>query len=77
VLTAACWVAAALALGLPVASRWLADMAVPRAAVALWQMFVAPIAAPAIAIVVVMCAACAVLLAALKDVAWERRWTHS
>jgi hypothetical protein len=73
-LVSACWMAAALALALPIASRWVGDMAATRAAVALWQTFVAPIAAPAIAVVAVMCTACAILVAALKYVAWERRW---
>jgi hypothetical protein len=78
VLAGACWTAATMALALPVAARWLAEIAVTRAAVALWQTFVAPIAAPAIAVVAVMCAASALLVAALKYVAWERRWTlHS
>ena len=77
-LASACWLAATIALALPIASRWIGDVAVTRAAVALWQMFVAPIAAPVIAVVAVMCTASALLVAALRYVAWERRWTlHS
>jgi hypothetical protein len=77
-LAAACWMAATMALGLPIASRWIGDLAGMRAAVALWQTFVAPIAVPAIAVVAVMCMAGALLVAALKYVAWERQWTvHS
>jgi hypothetical protein len=77
-LAGACWMAATMALALPIASRWIGDIAVTRGAVALWQMFIAPIAAPVIAVAAVMCTACAVLLAALRYVAWERRWTlHS
>jgi hypothetical protein len=77
-LTGACWMAATIALALPIASGWIGDVAATRAAVAMWQMFIAPIAAPVIAVVVVMCTACALLVAGLKYVAWERQWTlHS
>lgn len=63
--------AVALALVLSPAMEWLGSLAAARAASALWQTFVAPIALPVLVFTAVMGTACALLVAALKHVAWE------
>jgi multisubunit Na+/H+ antiporter MnhC subunit len=70
-LVAACSAAGALALAIPLTSAWLANLEAARAAAVLWQTFVAPIATPALVLTAVMIAASALLVAALKHVAWE------
>ena len=54
-----------------------AGLAITRAAVVLWQTFAAPIVAPLAILTVVMCAACALIAAALKHVAWEGQETST
>lgn len=77
-LAAACWIAAAVVLGVPLAAQWIGQTPAAHAAVVLWRTVLAPITAPAIAIVAAMLTATALLVAALKHVAWEGRWTvHS
>jgi RNA polymerase sigma-70 factor (ECF subfamily) len=76
-LVAASSMAAALVLALPLASAWIGSLPVTRAAAALWQTFVAPVAAPVLIFTAVMGTACALLVGALKHVAWEGQETHS
>jgi len=70
-LVAACSMAIAFGLALAVGAEWLGSLPAARAAAALWQVFVAPIAGPVLAFTAVMGAAGALLAAALKHVAWE------
>ncbi len=70
-LVAACCTAAALALAIPLTADWMASLPAARAAAALWQTFIAPIATPVLVLTAVMFAASALLVAALKHVAWE------
>jgi hypothetical protein len=52
--------------------------AAATAAGVIWRAFLAPLAGPAIGMVTAMCAACGLLGAALKHVAWEgQRTSHS
>jgi hypothetical protein len=74
-LVVACSTIVAVALGASVATVWIGSLASTRAAVVLWQTFVAPAAVPLAILTAVMCAACALLAAALKHVAWEGRET--
>lgn len=67
--------AVAMAIGVRLASAWLAALPAAHAASAFWNAFIAPIAAPILLFTAVMCAACALLVAALKHVAWEGRET--
>jgi hypothetical protein len=77
-LVVACSIVAAIVVGVPLLSSYVANMAGPRAVAGLWEMFVAPLVAPALVVVTVMCTAAALLLAALKHIAWEPQWTsHS
>ena len=73
----ACSAAAVVVLGTSVASAWIGGLAITRAAVVLWQTFAAPIVAPLAILTVVMCAACALIAAALKHVAWEGQETST
>ena len=70
-LVVACSTAIALVIGGSLLTGWIGSLATTRALVALWQMFIAPYALPALAFTAVMCVACALLAAALKHVAWE------
>jgi hypothetical protein len=63
--------ALALVVALPLVEQWIAALPAARAVVALWDVFVAPVAAPFVAWTAVMCTACALLIAGLKHVAWE------
>jgi hypothetical protein len=74
-LVVACSAIVAVALGVSIATAWLGSLESTRAAVVLWQTFVAPAAVPLAILTAVMCAACALLAAALKHVAWEGRET--
>ncbi len=71
--------AAAVALGLARAwalvTAWIGGMSGVRAAAELWQAFVAPFATPILAATMLLCTLCALLLAALKHVAWEGQET--
>ena len=72
-LVGACSTAAALVLVLPLLSAWVRSLPAARAVAVIWSTFLAPIATPAVVLIAVMCTACAVLIAALKHVAWEGR----
>ena len=66
-----------LALGVPLAAIWIRNAGTVRAAAVIWDRFFAPVAAPAMVVVAAMCAATALLVAALKHVAWEgQRTSH-
>jgi hypothetical protein len=71
----ACSTIVAVALGTSLATAWIGSLESTRAAIVLWQTFVAPAAIPLTILTAVMCAACALLAAALKHVAWEGRET--
>jgi hypothetical protein len=70
-LVAACSAIAALALAIPLTAAWLANLPLARTATVLWQTFIAPIATPTLILTAVMFSASALLVAALKHVAWE------
>ena len=74
-LVAACSLVTIVALALPIASIWIRNVEAVRAAWAIWQTFFAPMVTPALTVMAVMCTATALLVAALKHVAWEGRWT--
>jgi hypothetical protein len=74
-LVLACSLVAAMAVGLPIASAWLADQASARAALAIWRTCLAPLAIPAVVVMAAMFTTCALLVAALKSLVWEGRWT--
>ena len=77
-LVAACSLWLVVALALPLASLWIRNAGTVKTAAAVWDRFFAPIAVPAVAVVAVMCTATALLVAALKHVAWEgQRTSHS
>lgn len=63
----------AVAMAVPRAQSWIAGLTTTRAVTALWQMFLEPIAMPLVIWTAVMCTACALIVAALKHVAWEGR----
>ena len=63
----------ACGVGLPVAQSWLSNLTAARAAAALWHTFLAPVAAPVVILTTVMCTASALIVAALKHLAWEGR----
>jgi len=67
--------AVALVLAASLGSVWIANLTATRAVVTVWQTFFAPIAVPLVILTAVMCAACALLAAALKHVAWEGQET--
>ena len=74
-LVVTCSAVVAVAMGASMATAWIGGLAGTRAAVVLWQTFAAPIAVPLVILTAVMCAACALLAAALKHVAWEGQET--
>ena len=74
-LVVACSAVVAVAMGVSIATAWIGSLAGTRAAIVLWQTFAAPIAVPLSILTAVMCAACALLAAALKHVAWEGQET--
>ena len=63
----------AVGLALTLAQSWLSSLSTARAAAALWHTFLAPVAAPLVILTTVMCTACALIVAALKHLAWEGR----
>jgi hypothetical protein len=70
-LVVACSTAVAAAIGGSFLAGWIGGLAATRAAVVLWQTFVAPYALPVVALTAVMVTACALLAAALTHVALE------
>ena len=79
------WQLAALVMGLSTAvgitvgvrlfSTLITARPAAHAALTFWNTHIAPAAMPIVGFTAVMCAACALLLAALKHVAWEGRET--
>lgn len=63
----------AVAIAVPRAVSWVGGLATTRALALTWQMFLEPIALPVVIWTGVMCTACALIVAALKHVAWEGR----
>jgi hypothetical protein len=74
-LVAACSLLTIVGVALPLASIWIHNVDAVRAAWATWRTFFAPMVTPALTMIAVMCVATALLVAALKYVAWEGQWT--
>jgi hypothetical protein len=70
-LIAACSTAIAVVVAGSLFAGWVGGLEATRAVVTIWQTFVAPYAIRLVALTAVMCAASALLAAALKHVAWE------
>jgi hypothetical protein len=72
-LVSACSLLIAVAIAVPRAVSWVGGLATTRALLLTWQIFLEPIAMPIVSGTAVLCTACALIVAALKHVAWEGR----
>ena len=72
-LVGACSLIIAVAFAVSRAQSWVAGLTATRAVVGLWQTCFEPVAMPLVILTAVMCTACALIVAALKHVAWEGR----